>query len=220
MKYVKKISVCLFGLLLYGSGMFLNIKANIGLSPWSAFAMGISNVTGILYGNASVAIGVVLIFFDILLKENIGIGSILNAILVGKIVDILEFLGVVPMIENYLAGVGVLILGQILIAVGSYFYMSAELGCGPRDSLMLAFDRRITKLPIGVIRSSMELIVTVIGGLLGAKIGLGTLLCVITIGFFIQMVFKLFRYDASMIEHENLMVTYRQIFKHRKNQPE
>ena len=214
--YIKRTAACIFGLMLFGFGTYINIRANIGLSPWSAFHMGISNITGMLYGDVSVAVSLILIVLDFALGENIGIGSILNSVVVGKTVDLLMYLDILPEAEKFLSGTGILIAGQLLLAVGSYFYMSTELGCGPRDSLMLALGRRMTKIPIGVVRGSIEAIVSVAGWFMGAKIGLGTLMSVATIGICLQLVFRLFKYDPKSVKHENLVDTARIIFKKEK----
>jgi len=212
MKYIKKFLVCSFGIFLFGAGLFLNIKANIGLTPWSSFTMGITNVTGLKYGNSSLIIGLVIIGIDLVLRERIGIGSILNGIFVGKIVDLLEWLDIVPESHNFFFGFLMLCVGQFMVALGSYFYMSVELGCGPRDSLMVAFGKRIKKIPIGVVRGLLEGTVAIIGWSLGAKIGIGTILSVVIIGFFIQLVFRMFHYDAKSVRHESVFDTFGVLF--------
>ena len=216
--YIKRITVCVFGLVLFGFGTYINIRANIGLSPWSAFNMGISNITGMLYGDISVVVSLVLIIVDMILGENIGIGTILNSIIVGKTVDLFMYLDIIPEAGKFLHGLGILVIGQLLLALGSYFYMSAELGCGPRDSLMLASGRRVPKIPIGAVRGTIEAVVSIAGWLMGAKIGLGTLLSVATIGICLQFVFRLFRYDPKSVKHENLIDTIKLIFRKEKTE--
>lgn len=216
MRYVKRLSVCLAGLFLFGSGLYLNIKANIGLTPWSAFAMGVSNVSGLLYGDASLLIGLAIIAVDLALREKIGVGSVLNAVLVGKTVDLLEWLGLVSESGNVFLSVAMLLAGQLMVALGSYLYMSTELGCGPRDALMVALGKRLGRIPIGAVRGSLEAMAAFAGWLLGAKIGFGTVLAVAVIGLFIQMVFKLFRYDAKAAVHESFADTFKSMVKMRK----
>ena len=66
-----------------------------------------------------------------------------------------------------------LLLGQLSICIGSYFYIGASLGCGPRDALMVALGKRLPKVPIGIVRGVIEGTVLLIGWLLGAKVGIG-----------------------------------------------
>ena len=110
-----------FGLFLYGVGSYMGIQANVGLAPWEAFSMGIFYKTGFLYGDIVVVTGLVIIVIDFLLKEKIGFGTILNAIMIGKVVDLCNFLGFIPKMHNFAAGVAVLLAGQGGICIASYF---------------------------------------------------------------------------------------------------
>jgi len=105
-----------------------------------------------------------------------------------------------------------LIVGLIIIALGTYFYMKPGLGAGPRDSLMVALTRK-TGLPIGICRGMIEVLVVIIGWKLGGMVGVGTILAAFTIGFWIQITFKLFKFDATQVEHEAIDNTYKVIFR-------
>lgn len=83
------------------------------------------------------------------------------------------------------------------------------LGCGPRDALMVALGKRFSKAPIGLVRGLLEGSVLLIGWLLGAKVGLGTVIAVFGIGIIIEYTFKLFRFDVKGVQHENLLDTIR-----------
>ena len=85
--------------------------------------------------------------------------------------------------------------------------MRSGFGAGPRDSLMVALTR-ITRSPVGLCRFILELFVLVIGLFLGGMVGIGTVIFVITIGFAVQIVFKLFKFDAKAVKHETIRETY------------
>ena len=205
--YVKRITRLIFGLFLYALGSFLTIQANIGLAPWEAFSMGFVKLTDISFGNIVVISGLVIVVIDIILKEKIGIGTILNAILIGKFVDLIQYFKLIPQMTNFWFGLLMLLAGQVVICLGSYFYIGASLGCGPRDSLMVALGKRVPKWPIGVIRGLLEGAVLIIGWLLGAKVGIGTVISVFGIGFILQLTFKLLRFDVKDIKHESILDT-------------
>jgi uncharacterized protein len=205
--YVKRTIRLIFGLFLYALGSFLSIQANIGLAPWEAFSMGGAYLTHLSYGNIVVISGFVIIAIDFAFKEKIGFGTIINAILIGKFVDLIQFANIVPMMSNFWLGLLMLLLGQVAICVGSYFYIGASLGCGPRDALMVALGKRMPKVPIGAIRGLIEGTVLIIGWLLGAKVGIGTVISVFGIGFILQITFKLLRFDVKNIKHESVADT-------------
>ena len=207
--YGKRAARVVFGLFLFSLGSYLNIRANIGLGAWESLSMGLSYLTGARYGVMSVATSVVILGVDLLLRERIGLGTILDAALVGTFVDLLSALDLVPMMTGFWAGLGVLLFGQVLMCVGSYFYMGAALGCGPRDSLMVALARRLPRVPIGLVRGTIEFTALAVGWLLGAKVGVGTVISVFGIGVILQITFRLFRFDARAVRHESLLESAR-----------
>ena len=197
----------ILGLFLFALGSLLGIQANIGLAPWEAFSMGVSYKTGISYGDVVVLTGLVILVIDFILKEKLGFGTILNTLLIGKFVDLLDMTGLIPQMQGLFSGVLMMLVGQIAISVGSFFYIGAALGCGPRDALMVALGKRLPKLPIGLVRGLIEGSVLVIGWLLGAKVGLGTVISAFGIGFVLQFTFKLLRFEVKQLQHESITDT-------------
>lgn len=197
----------IWGLFLFALGVVLTIQANIGLAPWDAFSVGVSNITGITYGNVVILTGVGILIFIVLLKEKIGLGTILNTVLIGVISDILLGLKIIPVMDNFFFGLIMLLVGQIVISFGSYFYIGQGLGSGPRDSLMIALSKRLPNVSIGVIRGGIEGTALIIGWLLGAKVGIGTIISVFGISFIIQYTFKLLRFNVKAVKHDSLFDT-------------
>lgn len=187
--YSVRLVKLIFGLFLFALGSFLTIQANIGLASWEAFSMGIANLTNQTYGNILIISGFVILIIDVLLKEKIGFGTILNTILIGTFVDLIQGMDVIPQMNSFISGVLMLLLGQVSICVGSYFYIGASLGCGPRDALMVALGKRLPNVPIGIIRGLIEGTVLLIGWLLGAKVGIGTVIFVFGISFILEWTF-------------------------------
>ncbi len=205
--FSQRIGGILFGLFLCGLGFYFSIQANIGLAPWDAFNMGCSNVTGISYGNVSVLSGLIILAVDVLMHEKIGVGTILNTLIIGKVVDLLQWIDFLPRQENFFIGVAMLLLGQELICIGTYFYIRGGLGGGPRDSLMVAIGKRLPRIPVGAIRGAIEATVLLIGWLMGAKVGLGTVIAVFGISFLLESTFRLFRFDVKSLRHETVVQT-------------
>lgn len=197
----------IWGLFLFALGVVLTIQANIGLAPWDAFSVGVSNITGITYGNVVILTGVGILIFIVLLKEKIGLGTILNTVLIGAMSDVLLGLKIIPVMDNFFFGLIMLLVGQIVISFGSYFYIGQGLGSGPRDSLMIALSKRLPNVSIGVIRGGIEGSALIIGWLLGAKVGIGTIISVFGIGFIIQYTFKLLRFNVKAVKHDSLFDT-------------
>jgi len=126
-------------------------------------------------------------------------------VLIGLFIDLI--FPYIPKTENRIIGTLMLIAGLFIIAVGSYFYIKSAFGAGPRDNLMVVLARK-TKLPVGLCRGIIELLVTIIGWFLGGMVGFGTVISVIAIGFCIQLVFKILRFDVTSVKHETLKDTF------------
>jgi uncharacterized membrane protein YczE len=180
--------------------MVMTINANLGMAPWYVLHEGISIMTGITLGQASIVISAVLIVIDAVMGEKLGWGTICNMVLVGVFLDLLMFGGVIPVFENVLARFAMMALGLFVIGVGSYYYIGAGLGAGPRDSLMVGLTKR-TGRSVRLVRNSIETGVVIIGYLMGGSVGIGTLFMALTIGNFVQLAFQIFKFDVKKVEH-------------------
>ncbi|MFB0934457.1 MAG: hypothetical protein QMB52_01685 [Propionivibrio sp.] len=207
--FIQRSGRLLLGLFLYALGSFLTIQANIGLAPWEAFSMGSAQVGGISFGNAVVISGFAIVLAAFFLNEKIGIGTLLNAVLIGKFVDLIQATELIPAMTNVGMGIALLVVGQFVICLGSYFYIGAGLGCGPRDSLMVAISRRFSRTPIGAIRGMIEGSALAIGWLLGAKVGVGTVISVLSIGCSLQLTFRFLQFDVKQVKHDSIGATAR-----------
>jgi len=209
-QFIARILNLIFGLFLYALGIVITIRANIGYSPWDVFHTGLAQKTGISIGTASILTGMVIVGIVLVLGEKIGLGTLLNMILIGVFIDLIFMSDLIPKQEKMVFGLLMLVIGLFVISVGSYFYIKAAFGAGPRDSLMVVLNRK-TKLPVGVCRSVIELVVTIIGWILGGMVGIGTVISAIAIGFFIQFTFALLKFVPSAVEHETLHQTYKNV---------
>ena len=170
--------LCL-GLTLFGLGEGLLIVSAAGASPWSVFAQGIYLNFGLSIGIVTILISLVVLILWLPLKQKPGIGTILNALIVGFMIDIcIKF---VPTPENYFSQLFLAFLAVLTVGVGGGIYLVANLGAGPRDGLMIGLQKR-TNLPIAAVRAILEITVMSIGWYLGGTVGLGTLLFAFGIG--------------------------------------
>lgn len=207
MAFLKRLVRLLWGLFLYAAGTYCTLRSGVGLAPWDAFAMGVSLCTGIRFGSAVVWIGAGILVLDVLAREKIGLGTLLNVVLIGKFTDLLLWVDPLPWMQGFWSGLGMMLLGQVIICAGSYYYMSCAWGCGPRDALMVAVNRRLPRVPIGAARFLVEGAALLIGWLLGAPVGVGTAMSMFGISFLLQAVFALFHFDAKAVRHESLRET-------------
>ena len=200
-----------FGLFICTIGTYLENLAGLGMAPWDSLNQGISARFGITWGTASIIIGFLVIAADLLLREHIGLGTILDAVLVGKYFDLFTRLNLLPHPETLPFRMLYLFAGMFIIAVGQVYYMSAALCCGPRDALLVGVGKRFRKVPIGIVQIGMQGAVTVVDLLLGSPVGIGTIILVFGMGFAIQTVFGLFRFEPRDVVHESIIRNIQQI---------
>ncbi|MFG3578509.1 membrane protein YczE [Micromonospora chersina] len=168
----------LTGLALFGASVALMVRADLGLSSWDVLHQGLARRTGLPLGWIvnGVALLVLLLWFP--LRQRPGVGTVANVALVGLALD--AVLAVLPPPSALPTRVGLLLLGILLNGVATGLYLGARLGPGPRDGLMTGLAAR--GLPVGRVRTGIELAVLAVGWLLGGTVGPGTLLYALSIG--------------------------------------
>lgn len=204
-RLIRRILQASFGLAVNGCGLYLMLQASIGLAPWDVLALALSKHLPLSYGSVVMLIGFLLIGVNLLLGEPIGIGMVLDALIVGSAADLLAQLDLVPTQTALLSGVFCMLLGLTLVAVSQWIYMSAALGCGPRDALFVALGKRLPRVPIGIVQFILLALVLAVGWLLGGPVGIGTLMAVFGLGAIMQGVFALVHFDPRGITHESIL---------------
>ncbi len=211
MAFVRRFASLIFGLFLYALGVVLGLQANIGYAPWDVFHVGLTQHFSITVGTASILVGAILCLVVFVLGEKLGLGTLLNMLLIGTFIDLISSLHLIPKMQNFWLGALMMIVGLFIIAFGSFFYIRSGFGAGPRDSLMVTITRR-THWPVGVCRAIVEGSALVIGYFLGGMVGFGTLIAVVGISFCVQIVFALLHFKPDNVKHETLVDTYKNLF--------
>ena len=204
---IRNMILASFGLFVFAIGVYLTIQANIGVAPWDVLNQGLTKRTGFLYGNVMIMVSLTVIILDVLMKEPIGMGMLLDTLVVGKTVDLMNYLNLVKPRQTLRGGVLLLIAGIFLLAIGMRIYMALGLGCGPRDTFLVALCKRFPKLSIGALNVIMWATVTVIGWFLGGQVGPGTIVSVVAMGPVLNTLCKLTHFNAADVVHQNLLKT-------------
>ena len=184
---VQRLVQVVVGQTLYGVGICLLVRANLGLDPWDVLHQGISKMTAIPIGLVSNGIGALLLLLWIPLRQRPGVGTLSNVVIVGVAAD--AALDLVPQLRAMAIRVPVMIGGVALIAAATALYIGAGLGPGPRDGLMIGLHARGLG-SIRVVRTCIECTVLCVGWLLGGSVGIGTLLFAATIGVLVQLMLR------------------------------
>lgn len=191
--YAEKLARCITGLAFFGLGITLFIQANLGLAPWDVFHKGLSEKLDVSIGLVIVGVGLLLLLLWIPLRQKPGVGTVLNALEIGFVVNLTKPLIGEP--DQLVMRTFMVIAGVLVIGLGSALYIGAGLGSGPRDGLMLGLSKcaiRGRQISIRVARTFVELTVMVAGLFLGGSIGVGTLIFMFGIGPLVQLILPRF----------------------------
>jgi uncharacterized membrane protein YczE len=183
-------------------GIVANLYSGLGMGPWGVFHVGITNYTALTLGQADQVFSLIILLIGWYLGFPFGFGTLLNIYFIGYFIDLIIVLGFIPQPTNLLGQFILLVFGIGSLGLGSFFYLNPKLGAGPRDGLMIRLVQLYDK-PVGIIRSIIEVTVLIIGYLLGGPIGIGTIIYGLSVGYSVQLAFKLGGYD-KMASHLSL----------------
>ncbi len=181
--WTNRLARCIGGLALFGIGIALILQAELGAAPWDMLHQGIGEKLDIPTGVVIEAVGFLLLLLWIPLRQRPGVGTILNAVEIGLMVDLVG--PHLPNTDRLVPRLGYLAVGVVIVAIGSGFYIGAGLGTGPRDGIMVGLSRR--GLSVRLARTLIEFSVGIGGILLGRRPGIGTLIFMIGIGPLVQL---------------------------------
>ena len=190
--YAARAASLVFGLFLFAIGIVLILESKLGLSPWDVLNQGLAKHTPLSFGMANVAVAIVVLGIGWALGGRPGIGTVANAVFVGSFIQVLTSIAAIEALahDGLAARIVLLVLGIALIGPASAFYIGADLGAGPRDTLMLVGARR-TRFRIGLVRGTLELIALGVGIVLGGTFGVGTVLFAFLVGPIVEASFVL-----------------------------
>jgi uncharacterized membrane protein YczE len=168
------------GLSLFGFGEGLLVASRWGATPWTVFAQGLGHRLGISLGWSTLIISSVVLLTWWPLREKPGFGTIANLIVIAYALDVTAANVSTP--SSWVLRAVLMVSGVAAIGIGSALYLTTGLGPGPRDGVMTSLHRRLG-VSVVYARLSIEVVVLIIGWLLGGVVGIGTAFFAGTIGF-------------------------------------
>ncbi len=192
--------VAQLGFILFGVALALIIQADLGTNSWVVLSVALADVAGTSPGTMVVLSGLLVLTIAVALGERIGWGTVSNMLFVGPWLDL--FLTFIPAVENNPPLQGVMLIGSVaIVGLASAIYIGVDAGAGPRDSLMLAVSRTL-QWSVRRARATIELLVVLIGWLLGGPVGVGTLVFAVLVGPSVQLGFKLLNVQPHRSESD------------------
>jgi len=174
----RRVPPLLVGIVVLSAGITLVLQARLGVSSYDVLHQGLAKLTGLSFGTVVVLLGLAILLLWIPIGQRFGLGTIVNTVTVGFIVDV--FLGWLPSPAALDERWPMLLGGIVVTALGTGLYIGAGLGPGPRDGLMTGLAAK--GHPLWVVRTGLEASALAAGWALGGDVGVGTLLFAVSIG--------------------------------------
>jgi uncharacterized membrane protein YczE len=199
---IRRILQLLIGLFLYGIAISMMVQAHVGIDPWDVLTQGVAKRTGLPFGLLTNIIGVAVLLLWIPLRQKPGVGTVLNALLIGPSAQL--GLAIIPVQEVLWVRIVLFAGGVVLLAIATGLYIGARLGPGPRDGLMTGLHAR-TGWKLWIVRSGIEVTVLLIGWALGGDFGVGTVAFALVIGPLVNFTIPRFMVPAAIRPHTALV---------------
>ena len=183
------LAVLLFGLWLFGIGEAALVNSSLGNTPWTVLAEGIANHSRLDIGGATILVSVLVLVGWIPLRQRPALGTLANVVVIGVSLDVMRPL--LPQPGSVPARALEAAAGIVTIGVASAFYLTANLGPGPRDGWMTGLHRRLG-YPIASVRVAIELTVLAVGVVLGGTVGVATVAFALFVGYCLAWTLRLF----------------------------
>ena len=192
-RLVERLVRLVVGLVLFGVGSGLMLQSDLGLSPWDVLHQGLAIQFGLTVGTWTVIVAFVVLLLWLPLRERYGLGTLLNALIIGPAIDATT--AVVPQPDDLVPRVVLMVAGVVIVAIATGLYIGAQFGPGPRDGLMTGIARRGPS--IRLTRAVIEISVLVLGWALDGTVGLGTVVFALAIGPLVQYFLPIFEADLE-----------------------
>ena len=185
----------LAGCAVLGTGVALLLSADLGSDGYSTFVSGLARATGASFWVVNLLVGVVLVALAALRRVRPGVGTVVQVVLVG--VSVSAVLGLLDPPDALGWRVAVLAAAFPVLAAGIALYLGSHTGAGPAEAAALAWDPPVPfRWSYGLVQGGGALV----GWLLGATVGPGTLAVIVLLGPTVDLASRLLRVDLHQAE--------------------
>lgn len=175
----------LAGITFVSIGVVFTMRASsIGVGSWDVLHIGLTDTFGLTVGIWSILIGSLILLIDCIFSKRLPrLGTIVDMVLTGVLIDIFNQL--IPAVHSDSMQIIAFLAGLLVLSFGIGMYIVANLGIGPRDTLMMLISNNST-MSVAKTRTIIEVTVAILGFALGGPIGIGTVIMAFFLGPLVQ----------------------------------
>lgn len=190
LNYTIRVIVFVCGIFILALGAATLITANVGVATWDVLHIGLARISSLSVGRWVQIVGITMVLMTCVFERKRPVlGSVLNIVLVGFFLNFILSVNIIPHFDNIGARILLLIIGIILMGIGSGMYVASKVGAGPRDGMTLFLARRFS-ISVRLARTILEISALTIGWLIGGPVSIGTFISVPLIGPVMQASLK------------------------------
>jgi len=190
-EYYFKAILCVTGVFIIGIGVGCMRYADFGIDPYMCFMNGLYIAVfkkiglsfGATFAISSFSMILIALIFD---RSKLGLGTVAAIVLTGYVSDLGVFLCGLILIEGtalFVLRIGMMVLGILLVAIGSGMYFNTNVGVSPYDAIGLIITNKIGNQNMyRWVRIGTDLICVSIGFILGNMPGAGTVIMALFTG--------------------------------------
>ncbi|KAA1427956.1 YczE/YyaS/YitT family protein [Nocardioides antri] len=186
-----RFALLLGGCVVLGIGVALLLTADLGSDGYSTLVYGISVALDLPFWLANLAVGVAFVALAAARKVYPGVGTVVQVALVGGTVSLGLALLSTP--DGWAGRIGLLVLAFPVLAIGIATYLGSQTGAGPAEGAGLAWDPPV---PFRWSYSAVQGGGALVGWLLGATIGAGTIAVIVLLGPLVDLAARLLQVDV------------------------
>ncbi|MCD8048381.1 MAG: DUF6198 family protein [Clostridia bacterium] len=199
----RRFVIYIIGLFIMTMGIALSVKSNLGVPPVSSIPYTITCVFGIEMGNATILFHAFLVLLQIiLLRKNFKVINLLQivvGVVFGKFTTLCNYLaGMLPAVDNMVIRIIFVLISTILVAVGIFFYLPANIMPLAGEGAMQAVSQ-ITKIEFSKVKIGFDVTMVVISLTVClialhtmGSVGAGTIVSAFLVGFNLGAINKKF----------------------------
>jgi len=187
-----RLLLLLVGCVVLGLGVGLLLTASLGSDGYSTLVNGISRKTGVSFLVCNLAVSAVFLVLAAVRGLLPDVGTVVQIVVVGYTVS--AVLAVLETPDGLGSRTAYLVVAFPVLALGIAAYLGSNLGAGPAEAAALAWDPPV---PFKWSYSAVQGGGAVVGWLLGAAVGPGTLAVVLLLGPAVDLAARTLRLNVT-----------------------
>ncbi|WP_182378425.1 hypothetical protein [Nocardioides sp. WS12] len=188
---LRRYGLLLGGCIVLGIGVGFLLRADLGSDGYSTLVNGVAMSLDVEFWVANLGIGVVFVALAALRKVIPGVGTVVQVFLVGATVTVA--LDVLDRPDDLALRIVFLAIAFPVLALGIATYLGSQTGAGPTEAAALAWDPPV---PFRWTYSAVQGGGALIGWLLGATVGVGTIAVIVLLGPLVDLIARALRLDV------------------------